>query len=64
MIVPDLRGYGDSDLAPDDAYDLVHYSRDIHALVQAANCHQYLHRPTLKIMEQFLPAYGRCRSRV
>jgi pimeloyl-ACP methyl ester carboxylesterase len=33
VIVPDLRGYGDSDLSPDDAYDLVRYSRDIHALV-------------------------------
>jgi pimeloyl-ACP methyl ester carboxylesterase len=33
VIVPDLRGYGDSDLSADDAYDLVHYSRDVHALV-------------------------------
>ena len=33
VIVPDLRGYGDSDLSPDDVYDLVVYSRDVHALV-------------------------------
>lgn len=34
VIAPDLRGYGDSDLSPDGAYDLTIYSRDIHALVQ------------------------------
>lgn len=33
VIVPDLRGYGDSDLAADDVYDLAAYSRDLHALV-------------------------------
>ncbi len=33
VIVPDLRGYGDSDLSPDDAYDLVLYSRDLKTLV-------------------------------
>jgi pimeloyl-ACP methyl ester carboxylesterase len=33
VIAPDLRGYGDSDLSPDDAYDLVLYARDLHALV-------------------------------
>ena len=33
VIVPDLRGYGDSDISPDDAHDLVLYSKDIHALV-------------------------------
>ena len=33
VIVPDLRGYGDSDLSADDAYDLVLYSRDLYALV-------------------------------
>jgi pimeloyl-ACP methyl ester carboxylesterase len=33
VIVPDLRGYGDSDLAPDDAYDPPAYARDLHALV-------------------------------
>jgi pimeloyl-ACP methyl ester carboxylesterase len=33
VIVPDLRGFGDSDLSPDDAYDIVLYSRDVHALV-------------------------------
>lgn len=37
VIVPDLRGFGDSDLSPDDAYDLVHYSRDLYAL-----CHDVL----------------------
>jgi pimeloyl-ACP methyl ester carboxylesterase len=33
VIVPDLRGYGDSDLSPDDAYDLVLYGRDLRTLV-------------------------------
>jgi len=33
VIVPDLRGYGDSSLAPDGFYDPVAYSLDIHALV-------------------------------
>jgi pimeloyl-ACP methyl ester carboxylesterase len=40
VIVPDLRGYGDSDLSPDDAYDLVHYSRDVHALVHDVLGHE------------------------
>ena len=33
MIVPDLRGHGDSDLSVDDTYDIVTYSRDLHTLV-------------------------------
>ncbi len=33
VIVPDLRGYGDSDLSETDAYDLVLYSRDLYTLV-------------------------------
>ncbi len=33
VVVPDLRGYGDSDLAKDDVYDLASYSRDLHALM-------------------------------
>ncbi len=33
VIVPDLRGYGDSDLSPKDEYDLVYYARDCHTLV-------------------------------
>jgi pimeloyl-ACP methyl ester carboxylesterase len=40
VIVPDLRGYGDSDLSPDDAYDLVHYSKDVHALVHDVLGHE------------------------
>ena len=40
VIVPDLRGYGDSDLSSDDAYDLVHYSRDVHALVHDVLGHE------------------------
>jgi pimeloyl-ACP methyl ester carboxylesterase len=32
VIVPDLRGYGDSDLAPDGFYDPPAYARDLHAL--------------------------------
>jgi pimeloyl-ACP methyl ester carboxylesterase len=33
VIVPDLRGFGDSGLAPDGAYDLAAHARDVHALV-------------------------------
>lgn len=33
VIVPDLRGHGDSDLSADDTYDIVTYSRDLHTLV-------------------------------
>ncbi|MGI9284375.1 MAG: alpha/beta fold hydrolase [Pseudomonadales bacterium] len=33
VIVPDLRGYGDSDLSEKDEYDLVLYSRDLYSLV-------------------------------
>ena len=33
VIAPDLRGSGESDLSPGDAYDLAIYSRDVHALV-------------------------------
>jgi pimeloyl-ACP methyl ester carboxylesterase len=33
VIVPDLRGFGDSDLAPDDFYDVAAFSMDLHALV-------------------------------
>jgi pimeloyl-ACP methyl ester carboxylesterase len=33
VIAPDLRGCGDSDLSARDAYDLVIYARDLHALV-------------------------------
>jgi pimeloyl-ACP methyl ester carboxylesterase len=34
VIVPDLRGFGDSGLAPDGAYDLAAHARDLHALVR------------------------------
>src|SRR4029450_9213041 len=33
VIVPDLRGFGDSDLAPDGFYDPAGHARDLHALV-------------------------------
>ena len=33
VIVPDLRGFGESDLSPMDVYDIANYSRDLHALV-------------------------------
>ncbi|HZR79831.1 MAG TPA: alpha/beta hydrolase [Candidatus Binatia bacterium] len=33
VIVPDLRGFADSDLAPDDRYDVAAHARDMHALV-------------------------------
>jgi pimeloyl-ACP methyl ester carboxylesterase len=40
VIVPDLRGYGDSDLSPDDDYGLAVYSRDVHALVREVLGHR------------------------
>jgi pimeloyl-ACP methyl ester carboxylesterase len=33
VIVPDLRGFGDSDLGPDGFHDVASHSRDLHALV-------------------------------
>lgn len=39
VIVPDLRGYGDSGLAPDGFYDLAAHARDLHALVQGVLGH-------------------------
>jgi pimeloyl-ACP methyl ester carboxylesterase len=33
VIVPDLRGFGDSDLAPDGFYDVVSHAHDLYALV-------------------------------
>lgn len=40
VIAPDLRGQGDSDLSPGDAYDLAIYSRDAHALVRDVLGHE------------------------
>jgi len=40
VIAPDLRGYGDSDLSADDAYDLTIDSRDVHALVHDVLGHE------------------------
>ena len=40
VIVPDLRGYGDSDLSSKDEYDLVLYSRDLHHLVRNVLGHE------------------------
>jgi pimeloyl-ACP methyl ester carboxylesterase len=34
VIAPDLRGFGDSSLAPDGFYDVSAYSMDLHALVR------------------------------
>src|SRR5437763_856879 len=33
VIAPDMRGFGDSSLAPDRFYDVAAHSRDMHALV-------------------------------
>ncbi|MGE4649290.1 MAG: alpha/beta hydrolase [Myxococcota bacterium] len=40
VIVPDLRGYGDSDLSATDDYDLALYSHDLHALVHDVLGHE------------------------
>ena len=40
VIAPDLRGFGDSGLAPDGFYDLAAHSRDLHALVHDVLGHE------------------------
>jgi pimeloyl-ACP methyl ester carboxylesterase len=40
VIVPDLRGFGDSGLAPDGFYDLAAHSRDLHALLHGLLGHE------------------------
>lgn len=40
VIVPDLRGFGDSDLAPDERYDVAAHARDAHALVRDVLGHE------------------------
>jgi pimeloyl-ACP methyl ester carboxylesterase len=40
VIAPDLRGYGESEIPADDALDLVHYSKDVHALVHDVLGHE------------------------
>jgi pimeloyl-ACP methyl ester carboxylesterase len=40
VIVPDLRGFGDSGLAPDHFYDLAAHARDLHALVHDVLGHE------------------------
>jgi len=40
VIVPDLRGYGDSDLSEADAYDIVLYARDVRVLVHDVLGHE------------------------
>jgi pimeloyl-ACP methyl ester carboxylesterase len=40
VIVPDLRGFGDSGLARDGAYDLAAHARDLHALVRDVLGHE------------------------
>ena len=40
VIVPDLRGFGDSGLAPDGFYDLAAHARDMHALVRDVLGHE------------------------
>jgi pimeloyl-ACP methyl ester carboxylesterase len=40
VIVPDLRGYGDSGLAPDGFYDLAAHARDMHALLAGVLGHE------------------------
>jgi pimeloyl-ACP methyl ester carboxylesterase len=40
VIVPDLRGFGDSGLAPDDRYDVAAHARDCEALVRGELGHE------------------------
>src|SRR5689334_6066065 len=39
VVAPDLRGHGDSDLAPDGMYDIAAFSLDLHALMHAVLGH-------------------------
>src|SRR5881392_1000830 len=41
VIVPDLRGFGDSGLAPDGFYDPPAHARDLHALVHDTLGHDH-----------------------
>jgi pimeloyl-ACP methyl ester carboxylesterase len=41
VIAPDLRGFGDSDLAPDGFYDVTAYSLDLYALVHGVLGHEH-----------------------
>jgi len=40
VIAPDLRGFGDSGLAPDGFYDLAAHARDVHALMHGVLGHE------------------------
>ena len=40
VIVPDLRGHGESDVDPGDRYDIVTYSRDVEVLVRDVLGHE------------------------
>lgn len=40
VIVPDLRGFGDSDVAPDGFHDVASHSRDLYALVHDVLGHE------------------------
>jgi pimeloyl-ACP methyl ester carboxylesterase len=40
VIVPDLRGFGESGLAPDGFYDLAAHARDLHALLRDVLGHE------------------------
>ncbi len=41
VVAPDLRGYGESDYAPDDFYDLAAFSRDMIALADTLGWDQF-----------------------
>jgi pimeloyl-ACP methyl ester carboxylesterase len=40
VVAPDLRGFGDSGVAPDDAYDVASHARDMEALVRGVLGHE------------------------
>ncbi len=42
VIVPDLRGFGDSDLSESDEYHIAAYSRDLYALVHDVCGHEHV----------------------
>ena len=43
VIAPDLRGFGETDIAADGHYDLAAHARDLYALVHDALGHEQVH---------------------
>ena len=66
MIAPDLRGHGDSDLAPDGFYDIAAFAIDLYALVHDVLGHEHLLRRRRRrrrpVVYDLSPALPRLRA--